>query len=173
MKNIWRNFHYRDRFTFIRLYKQYVRPHLEFSVPAWSPWLKGDIDRLESVQEKAVKMVAGLKGTNYSEKCSELGLETLESRRRDQDMALVHKLLIEGGSDMFTMAGNRDGARTRQAAGLRTIAGQHARTDLRKNSFAVRVVDSWNGLPDSVRGADNKENFRRGLKAWRKSQNVS
>jgi hypothetical protein len=29
-----RNFHYRDRYTFLRLYKQYVRPHLEFSAPA-------------------------------------------------------------------------------------------------------------------------------------------
>jgi hypothetical protein len=35
-----------------------VRPHLEFAVPAWSPWLKGDIER---VQEEAVKMVAGLR----------------------------------------------------------------------------------------------------------------
>ncbi len=69
-----RNFHYRDRFTFLRLYKQYVRPHLEFSAPAWSPWLQGDKDTLEKVQEKAVKMVAGLKGTGYLEKCVELGL---------------------------------------------------------------------------------------------------
>ena len=31
-------FHYRDRWTFVRLYKLYVRPHLEFAAPAWSPW---------------------------------------------------------------------------------------------------------------------------------------
>jgi ribonuclease P/MRP protein subunit RPP40 len=76
-----RNFHYRDRHTFLRLYKQYVRPHLEFSSPAWSPWLQGDIDTLEKVQEKAVKMVSGLKGTTYQEKCEELGLNTLQERR--------------------------------------------------------------------------------------------
>jgi hypothetical protein len=75
-----RNFHYRDRFTFLRLYKQYVRPQLEFSAPAWSPWLQGDKDTLEKVQEKTVKMVAGLKGTRYLEKCAELGLDTLEKR---------------------------------------------------------------------------------------------
>jgi hypothetical protein len=27
-----RVFHYRDRFTFVKLYKQYVRPHLEFAI---------------------------------------------------------------------------------------------------------------------------------------------
>jgi hypothetical protein len=31
-----RNFHYRDRHTYMKLYKQYVRPHLEFASPAWN-----------------------------------------------------------------------------------------------------------------------------------------
>ena len=35
---ITRAFYYRDRKTFVKLYKQYVRPHLEFAVTAWSPW---------------------------------------------------------------------------------------------------------------------------------------
>jgi ribonuclease P/MRP protein subunit RPP40 len=60
-----------------------VRPHLEFSAPAWSPWLQSNT--LEKVQEKAVKMVAGLKRANYLEKCAKLGLETLEKRRDDQE----------------------------------------------------------------------------------------
>jgi hypothetical protein len=35
---ISRAFHYRDRYTFVSLYKQHVRPHLEFGVQAWNPW---------------------------------------------------------------------------------------------------------------------------------------
>jgi hypothetical protein len=42
---------YRDRHVFVRLYVQYVRPHLEFSVPAWSPWQKADKECLEKVQK--------------------------------------------------------------------------------------------------------------------------
>jgi hypothetical protein len=30
---ISRTFHYRDRHVFLRLYKHFVRPHLEFSIP--------------------------------------------------------------------------------------------------------------------------------------------
>jgi hypothetical protein len=45
-----RSFHYRDRFTFVGLYRQYVLPHLEFAVQAWSPWLAKDIEALEKVQ---------------------------------------------------------------------------------------------------------------------------
>jgi hypothetical protein len=95
LNQLKRNFHYRDRFTFVRLYKQYVRPHLEFSTPAWAPWLAGDREVLEKVQEKAVKMVAGLKGRTYEERCAELGLESLQERRVRQDMALVHKYMAK------------------------------------------------------------------------------
>jgi hypothetical protein len=42
-----RAFHYRDRHIFIRLYKQYVRPHLEFSTQAWAPWTEADKSCLE------------------------------------------------------------------------------------------------------------------------------
>jgi hypothetical protein len=36
LRLIQRNFHYRDRNTFLSLYKQYVRPHLEFCGLAWA-----------------------------------------------------------------------------------------------------------------------------------------
>jgi hypothetical protein len=57
---IHRAFHYRDHHTYMNLYKHYVRPHLEFAAPAWSPWNRGDIACLEKVQERAVKAVSGL-----------------------------------------------------------------------------------------------------------------
>jgi hypothetical protein len=54
-----RAFHYRDRNTFIRLYNQYVLPHLEFAIQAWSPWLEKDKDKavLEKVKRKAIGRV--------------------------------------------------------------------------------------------------------------------
>ena len=33
---------YRDRDTFLKLYKMYVRLHLEYAVASWSPWTVGD-----------------------------------------------------------------------------------------------------------------------------------
>ncbi len=48
---------------------------------------------VERVQEKAVKMVSGLLGKTYEEKCHELSLETLQERRQLQDIALVHKFV--------------------------------------------------------------------------------
>jgi hypothetical protein len=55
-------------------------------------------DTLKKVQEKAVqKMVSGLKGTTYKQKCEELGLQILVEMKDSQDMALVHKFLTEKG----------------------------------------------------------------------------
>ena len=64
--------------TFVKLYKQYVRPHLEFAVTAWSPWSEADKECLEKVQKRAVKMISGLASRDYNERLAELGLETLE-----------------------------------------------------------------------------------------------
>ena len=55
-----RCFHYRDRNVFLRLFKQYVRPHLEFASVAWSPWLIADISVLEDVQKRALNMISAL-----------------------------------------------------------------------------------------------------------------
>jgi hypothetical protein len=164
LNQLKRNFHFRDRHIFVNLYKQYVRPHLEFSSQAWSPWLIGDIEVIEKVQEKAVRMVTGLKGTTYEEKCTELGLETLKIRRERQDMALTHKYVMNEEQGLFTLASNNRGARTRRAAGEKCLVKQFARTDTRKNFFAVRAVDSWNDLPDSVRAEEKLPHFKRKLK---------
>ncbi len=67
LRQIARTFHYRDRHIFLRLYKQYVRPHLEFSTSAWAPWTEGDRNCLEKVQQRAFKMVSGLKNNIYEE----------------------------------------------------------------------------------------------------------
>jgi hypothetical protein len=50
MNQIRRNFHSRDRHNFLHLYMyiQYVRPHLEFAAPFWSPWLTGDKETIKN-----------------------------------------------------------------------------------------------------------------------------
>ena len=89
---ITRAFHYRDRNTFIKLYKQYVRPHLEFAVTAWSPWTEADKACLEKVQRRAVKMISGMACNDYMDRLAELGMETLEEKRHRMVMAQVYKL---------------------------------------------------------------------------------
>ena len=86
LRQITKNFHYRDRRIFRDLYCQYVRPHLEFATAAWSPWLAVDVELLEKVQKRAVSMMVGLRGGTYEEKCTEIDLLPLTVRRSHADL---------------------------------------------------------------------------------------
>ena len=46
--------------TFVALYKNMVRSHLDYCCPVWSPYRKGDIEALEKVQKRATKMIPAL-----------------------------------------------------------------------------------------------------------------
>ena len=62
-----RNLSFRDKYNFIKLYKTYVRCHLEYAVQAWNPWLIQDIKNIEAVQKRAVNSCHDLHRT-YAEK---------------------------------------------------------------------------------------------------------
>lgn len=160
---IIRSFHYRDRHVFVRLYLQYVRPHLEFSVAAWAPWTQADIICLERIQQRAVKAVSGLKGTTYEERLLELGLPSLQDRRREIDMVQTYKIVNKIDSDepeqWFTRADSR--RPTRQGDGKDRLLPGRSQHEYRKNFFSVRVIDEWNKLPDTTKEAANVGQFKR------------
>ena len=57
---IRRNITYKESGLIIPLYKAIVRPHLEYCIQAWIPYLRKDIDMLEKVQRRATKLIPGL-----------------------------------------------------------------------------------------------------------------
>ena len=85
---------YRDKVHYIRLYKQYVRCHLEFACQAWNPWLKQDIDLLEGVQKRAIKCCYSLEGL-YEDKLKQVGLATLYERHIRGNMIQTFKIIRE------------------------------------------------------------------------------
>jgi len=170
---ITRAFHYRDRHVFMRLYKQYVRPHLEFSTQAWAPWTEADKACLEKVQQRAVRQVSGLASTSYEDRLLELNLPSLEERRHQADMCMVHKILQGRGGlnpeTWFEMAG--DSARpTRAGADPLNIRVRHGRLDMRRNFFSLRVIEDWNKIPPEVKRLKKSEVFKRTYKQLRADQ---
>ena len=164
LRQLTKNFHYRDRNVFLGLYKQYVRPHLEFASPAWAPWLQTDKQVLENVQKKAVGMVSGLKESTYEDKCRALGLQTLEERRRIQDLmqthGVIHHWKTEQSSQLISLVGTNTRARTRMESDPFNIRKDNARTDLRKYAFRHRVVDEWNSLDARTKSLKSKTSFK-------------
>ena len=81
-----RTFKYWTPTTFKTLFTAYVRPHLEYAAPAWSPYRKNDIKVLEAVQRRASKLAPSLKHLNYPDRLNCLNLPTLEERRIRSDL---------------------------------------------------------------------------------------
>ena len=171
-----RSFQYRDRYTWIRLYKVYVRPHLEFAVQAWSPWYAKDIELLEKVQMRAVNMVVGLISTSYEDKLRELNLTSLRERRVRGDMIQVWKYLHKqnpGGERLFQMSNEQHMRLSRHTFKPWNIARPHSNLGARRNFFTVRVIDIWNSLPHEVQGAEDLNQFKNSFDAFQRQTDSS
>ena len=75
------------------LYKTLVRPVLEYCLPVWRPYYKGDIEKIEKVQKRYTKMIKGCKGKKYEERLDKLGVMSLEDRQLRADLIQVYKIL--------------------------------------------------------------------------------
>jgi ribonucleases P/MRP protein subunit RPP40 len=174
LSQIGRTFHFRDRHVFMRLYKQYVRPHLEFAAQAWSPWTESDKKCLEDVQRRAVKMVSGLASREYEDRLAELGLTTLEERRHQADMHQVYKIVhgkdhVEGLLELAS-TGERVTRFTTDPWSLKIPAG---RLEIRRNFFTVRVPALWNSIPVEIRSANSLNKFKAQYKEYRRTRLIA
>ena len=66
---------------------------MEFAVAAWAPWTQADIQCLESVQQRAVKVISGCRANTYEEQLKELGIPSLQERRVEIDMLQTFKIV--------------------------------------------------------------------------------
>ena len=150
--------------TFLRLYTQFVRCHLEFAVTAWSPWTAGDRDTLETVQIKAINLITRLKGKTYMEKLQELGIQSLEQRRFRFDLIQTYQILrgydkVKKGT-WSTLVGSDVTRQTRNTSYKDNLVPKHSRTDLRRNFYSNRVVNLWNNLPTEMKDAKSLNIFK-------------
>ncbi|CAG2186826.1 unnamed protein product [Mytilus edulis] len=156
------SFDYMDQDMFLTIYKSIVRPLLEYATCVWSPYLKKDIRKLESVQRRATKLVKNICHLNYEDRLRSLGLPTLEYRRDRNDMIQVYKAL-HGIDDidwmsLFTLAPSNN----TRGHSLKLFKKQ-CKTTHRLNTFSIRVVDQWNNLSDLTVTAKTLNNFKSAL----------
>ena len=159
-----RSFVNKDREVIVRIYKALIRPHLEYGVQAWRPYLEKDKLKLEKVQRRMTRMIPGLRELEYEERLKLIGLQTLETRRIRGDLIETYKIFT-GKEDIIPEEffklnlGNTRGHRFK-------VFKKQSRLDVRKFSFSRRIVNLWNGLPDEVVGHDSINGFKARLDIW-------
>ena len=155
---IKRRFASRDVDRVVRLYKSLVRPNLEYCMSVWKPHYRKDIDLLEGVQRRALKIIDGFNVLSYEDRLSTVHLTTLETRRIRGDLIEVYKIMQGltdlNPEDLFKFSTNN----------LRDhrykLYKPRVRTDTGKFSFSFRVVNLWKALPDEVVSAVSVNSFK-------------
>lgn len=152
--------------SFALLYKTYVRCHMEYCVQAWSPYYRKDIDILEKIQRRATRMVPELRHLSYKDRLKRLNLTSLEERRQRGDLIEAYKI-ISGKENVncdkfFKMADSNNNITRGNSKKLykpRLNKGILQRSKF----FSIRVVNSWNQLPEEVISAKTVNSFKNRL----------
>jgi len=145
---IKRNFIHMDSRTFVRLYKAMVHPHVEYANSIWSPYKKGDIEAIEKVQKRETRLVISFKKLQYKERLLQLNLHTLKYRRLHRDIIEVYKIVHDMYDRSVALELPRNVSSTRR--NKYKLQNHSFHYNFRKFSFAARVVNVWNSLPDHV-----------------------
>ncbi|XP_071498991.1 uncharacterized protein [Diadema antillarum] len=159
---IKRNFTFRSREVILRLYKSLVRPHLDYAMQTWSPYLEKDKKVLEKVQARATKLIANIQHLPYEERLVKLKLTTLEKRRERGDLLQTYRIMKQ--IDKSKPDNYFELARTSKTRGhSKKLIKTRNRRDIRKYFYSQRVVNGWNKLPQTAIDAPTLLSFKRQL----------
>jgi hypothetical protein len=168
---IKRNFTYLTPAALVQIYKSMVRSHLEYAQSVWYPYRQKLVEDLEKVQKRATKLVTSLKNLPYSERLKCLKLPSLKYRRYRGDMIEVYKIISGKYDDNIAI--DLDLIKDSRTRGnVFKLKNKCFHYDIRKFSFAVRIVNVWNSLPNKVVMANTVDTFKRRLDTFWADQEV-
>lgn len=142
--NLFRALTTKDSRILVRAFKTYVRPLLEYGTAVFNPHKRKLVKKIESVQNSFTRkvMIRSL-GFSYDQIPSSkdrniiLGLETLEYRRKKNDLILFHKILYGKCDLSLSPLGEERDSTTRGSS--RKLVLPKTRTRFRYHFFAHRA----------------------------------
>ena len=143
-------------------YISLVRSTLEYGATIWDPHLSKDISVLEKVQRKAARFIKKdyRSTSSVTDMLQELGLKSLEDRRRDLRLALLFKVTHGYVKVPASAIGLSIPNRPTRANHKYKYYLPTNNTNELKFSFANRTVPEWNALPASLAEAPSVSSFK-------------
>ena len=116
------------------------------------------MDLLEGVQRRATKLFTTIKDEIYEDRLHYVNLTTLETRRLRGDLIEVFET-IKGFDDLDPNIFFEISQANTRGHSLKLLKPR-CRLDIRKFSFAHRVIDIWNSLDESIIACDSINDFK-------------
>ena len=162
--HIMKNFHSKNIWILLQLFKTYVRPKLEYATTVWSPYLKKDIELVERVQRRFTKFAffkCQIPFTSYADRLTKVNMKSLKDRRLFFDLVLIFRI-VRGLSDLkfedyyyfkprrYALRGNPN----------RICSKFDFTSKQMQNCFFFRAVKLWNSLPCDLATAPSLQLFK-------------
>ena len=154
----------------LKAYTTYVRPILEYNSVIWSPYLKKDIIKIESVQKQFTRTICkrcNLRFSSYSNRLYMLNLKSLEYRRLEFDMFFLYKMyynMIDLDFNDYFIKNDNCYDLCRHTHHIRPKTRPH--TVPYNNFFIHRAYKIWNNLLENIVNATSITQFKCKLKKF-------
>jgi hypothetical protein len=157
--------------VFLKIYPFFVRPHLEYCIQSWRPFLIKDQLLLENVQRRSTKLVEGLGEIDFHQREQILNLFPISYRQERGDLIMAFRIIrnIDTCLDFNTFFKM---ATTQHLRGHPwKLSKSRSNLRLRQASFSQRVLNVWNNLPEFVVSAPSVSTFKFRLDLFAKNLN--
>ena len=143
------------------MFKLYIRPIMEFSSCVWNTGFHQDVTKLEAVQRRWTKSVAGFANLSYSERLNRLNLYSVKGRLLRIDLIKVWKIFNNLSpikpEDLFILSNLNTCGHSFK------IFVPYSNCESRKRFFFVRTIPLWNSLPTDLVSSTSLSTFKQGL----------
>ena len=150
---LYRQFHLCAPETALRLYKTFIRPHLEYASVVWDPYLAKDIQSLEQTQKFALRMCFRDWSCPYQELLVQAETPSLAERRERAKLCHLYKI-VHGLTDCQSapVQVKSPAYNTRQVTDF-TLENIRTNTSQFLYSFFPHSISLWNSQSTNTQTA--------------------
>ena len=156
---IRRTFAFLDKYNFNLLCKSLVRPHIEYSNIAQSPFRNADINLIQNVEKRATRVIPEIDKLDYQERLDNLHLPTLAYRQFRGSVIETYKILhnLYDANCTNSFFELKQSNTRRHKFEVRT---KLSKTSIRRIFFSLQKANLWNSLLEYVVEAPKTDEFK-------------
>ena len=144
---MYRRFHHCHPDLMLRLYKAFIRLHLEYAPQAWDPYLAKDIELLERTQKFALRVCCKDWSASYCDLLKCCQVPSLSDRRRIAKMCHLYKIIYGIADCEMAPITHRALNYSSHRSNSVQIQNLFAQTSQFQFSFYPHSISLWNNLP--------------------------